>query len=63
MRWDEFDRRRFGSIGCGGVNIYLNKLYLMLLCETNRLLIRTMEKDDLVDFHEYRSNPEVVKYQ
>lgn len=30
---------------------------------TKRLSIRPLELTDLLDFHRYRSNPEVVKYQ
>ncbi len=31
--------------------------------ETARLLVRPLSLDDLSDFHRYRSNPEVTKYQ
>jgi ribosomal-protein-alanine N-acetyltransferase len=31
--------------------------------DTKRLVIRNLMKSDLADFHLYRSNPEVVKYQ
>lgn len=34
-----------------------------LLIETKRLRIRNLELGDLADFHAYRSNPEVTKYQ
>jgi len=34
-----------------------------LLIETKRLLIRNLEPNDLADFHHYRSDPEVTKYQ
>ena len=34
-----------------------------LLIETNRLVIRNLKTTDLADFHFYRSNPEVTKYQ
>lgn len=30
---------------------------------TQRLLIRNLQAEDLADFHHYRSNPEVTKYQ
>jgi ribosomal-protein-alanine N-acetyltransferase len=30
---------------------------------TERLLIRNLQPNDLADFHSYRSNPEVTKYQ
>lgn len=33
------------------------------LIETNRLKIRNLDQTDLADFHCYRSNPEVTKYQ
>ena len=31
--------------------------------DTNRLKIRNLNREDLGDFHRYRSNPEVTKYQ
>jgi len=34
-----------------------------LFIETNRLIIRNMVSPDLDNFHQYRSNPEVTKYQ
>src|SRR5882757_674322 len=34
-----------------------------LLLNTERLLIRNLKPTDLEDFHVYRSNPEVTKYQ
>lgn len=34
-----------------------------LLLHTERLLIRNLRLSDLTDFHAYRSNPEVTKYQ
>lgn len=34
-----------------------------LLLHTERLLIRNLKLSDLTDFHAYRSNPEVTKYQ
>jgi len=34
-----------------------------LLIDTARLQIRNLKKADLEDFHFYRSNPEVTKYQ
>lgn len=34
-----------------------------LLIDTERLKIRSLETKDLVEFHTYRSNPEVTKYQ
>lgn len=34
-----------------------------LILQTKRLLIRNLKADDLADFHLYRSNPEVTKYQ
>ncbi len=34
-----------------------------LLIETKRLRIRNLELGDLANFHAYRSNPEVTKYQ
>lgn len=34
-----------------------------LLIETKRLRIRNLKSGDLADFHVYRSNPEVTKYQ
>ncbi|MEO6819413.1 MAG: GNAT family protein [Ginsengibacter sp.] len=34
-----------------------------LLIETERLQIRNLRTTDLADFHFYRSNPEVTKYQ
>lgn len=33
------------------------------IINTNRLVIRPLILSDLVDFHRYRSNPEVTKYQ
>lgn len=33
------------------------------LIETDRLLVRNLQLTDLDDFHSYRSNPEVAKYQ
>lgn len=35
----------------------------MLNIETKRLTIRQLQLADLADFHRYRSNPEVTKYQ
>lgn len=40
----------------------LNKLNRLLI-ETRRLQIRNLKMEDLGDFYEYRSNPEVTKYQ
>ncbi len=37
----------------------MNKLFL----DTERLLIRNLQENDLADFYFYRSNPEVTKYQ
>ncbi|MBL7738432.1 MAG: GNAT family N-acetyltransferase [Chitinophagaceae bacterium] len=37
----------------------MNKLIL----QTDRLLIRNLKLSDLADFHAYRSDPEVTKYQ
>ncbi|MBL7746761.1 MAG: GNAT family N-acetyltransferase [Chitinophagaceae bacterium] len=37
----------------------MNKLIL----HTERLLIRNLRASDLINFHAYRSNPEVTKYQ
>ncbi|MBA3901035.1 MAG: GNAT family N-acetyltransferase [Bacteroidetes bacterium] len=34
-----------------------------LVIDTNRLQIRNLKTNDLTDFHFYRSNPEVTKYQ
>ena len=34
-----------------------------LIIDTERLLIRNLKATDLADFHFYRSNPEVTKYQ
>ena len=34
-----------------------------LIIDTDRLQIRTLRTSDLEDFHNYRSNPEVTKYQ
>lgn len=34
-----------------------------LVIHTNRLLIRNLRSSDLADFHHYRANPEVTKYQ
>lgn len=34
-----------------------------LSISTERLSIRNLEMTDLTDFHSYRSNPEVTKYQ
>ncbi len=34
-----------------------------LSISTERLSIRNLEMTDLTDFHYYRSNPEVIKYQ
>lgn len=34
-----------------------------LLITTEKLRIRNLEPDDLTDFHGYRSNPEVTRYQ
>lgn len=31
--------------------------------QTHRLIIRQLKLSDLSDFHTYRSNPEVTKYQ
>ncbi len=31
--------------------------------KTNRLLIRKLKIEDLLGFHQYRSNPEITKYQ
>ena len=35
----------------------------MLNLQTNRLIIRHLELSDLANFHVYRSNPDVTKYQ
>ena len=35
----------------------------ILNLQTNRLIIRHLELSDLADFHVYRSNPDVTKYQ
>ncbi|RYE57979.1 MAG: N-acetyltransferase [Sphingobacteriales bacterium] len=40
----------------------LNKVNRLNI-NTQRLKIRDLETDDLVDFHAYRSNPDVTKYQ
>ena len=40
----------------------LNKLNRLSI-ETRRLHIRNLKTEDLEDFYEYRSNPEVTKYQ
>lgn len=34
-----------------------------MILTTPRLLIRNLQPGDLADFHDYRSNPEVTKYQ
>ncbi|HNS42370.1 MAG TPA: hypothetical protein PKN22_06390 [Taishania sp.] len=34
-----------------------------MLLGTPRIIIRNFILDDLTDFHRYRSNPEVTKYQ
>jgi RimJ/RimL family protein N-acetyltransferase len=36
---------------------------LVLQLHTDRLLIRNLRASDVTDFHFYRSNPEIVKYQ
>jgi len=35
----------------------------LLNIQTTRLNIRHLELSDLFDFHNYRSNPEITKYQ
>jgi len=34
-----------------------------LIINSERLQIRNLKTSDLIDFHFYRSNPEVTKYQ
>lgn len=41
----------------------VNKIMNSLIIETNRLQIRNLAIPDLADFHFYRSNPKVTKYQ